>query len=84
MGRSQVKKNYCVLQEASNTVKIRDEMTNPSVFSFHFRGESEEESNIVAPIVKITPGEKNLKMYHEVRTTRQTQSSGMVNLQTNK
>ncbi|OPJ69727.1 hypothetical protein AV530_012707 [Patagioenas fasciata monilis] len=54
------------VQKASNTVKIRDEMTNPSVCPFHFRGESEEESNIVAPIVKITPGGKNLKIYQEI------------------
>lgn len=62
-GKVPGKKNDCVLQEASNSVKIRDEMTNPSVFPFHFRGDSEEELNIVAPIVKITPGEKNLKRY---------------------
>ncbi|CAM9628755.1 unnamed protein product, partial [Bubo scandiacus] len=50
--------------------------TNLSLCPLHFRRESEKESNIVTPVVKITPGEKNpSKCMMGLRTTRQTQSA---------
>jgi len=58
VGGSQEQKDR-VLREASNSAKIRGEVANPSLCPLHFRGESEEESNIVASVIKITPGEKN-------------------------
>lgn len=38
-------------------LKLEVSWTNPSLRSLCFIGDPEEESNIVAPIVKITPGE---------------------------
>lgn len=51
------------LKKLQTLLKLEVRCANPSLCSLHFRGESEEESNIIAPVIKITPGEKKLRMY---------------------
>lgn len=51
------------LKKLQTLLKLEVRWANPSLCSLHFRGESEEESNIIAPVIKITPGEKKLRMY---------------------
>lgn len=65
-------------------LKLEVGWTNPSLCPLHFRGGSEEESNIVAPVVKITPAEKTLKMYDGLKDNWQMQSAEAANLQINK
>lgn len=52
------KKMIMGLKKLQTLLKLEVRCANPSFCSLHFRGESEEESNITAPIVKISPGEK--------------------------
>lgn len=63
-GGSQVKKPIICLQKLQTLLKLKVRWANPSLCFLHFRGESEEESNVMAPIVKITPGEKKLRIYN--------------------
>lgn len=52
------KKMIICLKKLQILLKLEVRWANPSLCSLHFTGESEEESNIIALIVKITPGEK--------------------------
>lgn len=61
------KKMITCLKKLQTLLKLEVGCANPSLCSLHFRGESEEESHIIALIVKITPGEKKLRMYNALK-----------------
>lgn len=55
------------LKKLQALLKLEVMWAKPSLCSLHFRGESEEESNIIAPTVNITPGEKKLRIYNGLK-----------------
>lgn len=61
------KKMIMCLQKLQTLLKLKVRWANPSLCSLCFRGESEEESNVMAPVVKITAGEKKLRMYNRLK-----------------